>query len=260
MRIAAEIAIEHSISTMWDRHPEPLSLEELAAEVVFSKFYYSRMFRDVTETSPGKFLTAIRLFMAKRHLVETTLSVTDITYRVGYNSLGTFTSRFTRSVGISPTQYRAQAHRGLPPLTVPAAGGGHQTSQVTGRLHIPDDAGPVRVYVGAFSAPALEGYPRSCDVLDGEGRFRLSVPDGVWFIRAAAVAPHDAGCAPRLRLPRLLGNGGAVHARNGRIYRTDVQLREVNAVDLPILLALPELDGPPTAAMAAHHRGAPSPR
>jgi AraC family transcriptional regulator len=250
MRTAAEVAIERSISTMWDRHAEPLTLEELAAEVVLSKFYYSRVFRDVTGTSPGRFLTAIRLFMAKRYLVETVQSVTDITYRIGYNSPGTFTSRFTRSVGIPPTQYRAQAHRGLPPLTVAAAGAGRQMSEVTGRLHVPVDAGPVRVYVGAFSTPAVEGYPQSCDVLDGDGQFRLSVPDGLWFIRAAAVAPHDLRSSPRLRLPRLLGNGGAVHARNGRVFCTEVRLREVTAVDLPILLALPELDGPPCAAAA----------
>lgn len=239
-----EAAIERSIATMWNHHADPLSLEQLAETALYSKFHYSRMFNEMTGTSPGRFLTAIRLFMAKRHLLETAASVTDITYRVGYNSPGTFTSRFTRSVGISPTRYRFLARCGLPPLSLPAARAGHELSTVTGRLHFPADTGPVRVYVGAFNTPIMEGYPRSCDILDESRPFRLDIPNGLWFIRAAAVAMHDGQPGPQVRPPRLIGSGWAIRARGGRLYNTDVQLRTVTQLDLPILLALPELDAP----------------
>jgi AraC family transcriptional regulator len=251
MRIAAEIAIKRSISTMWNDYAEPLSLEQLAEAAFFSKFHYSRIFNEVTGTSPGRFLAAIRLFMAKRHLLETGDSVTDITYRVGYNSLGTFTSRFTRSVGISPTRYRFLARYGLPPLALPASRASHGMSTVTGRLHFPAEVGPVRVYVGAFKTPIMEGHPRSCDVLDESRPFRLEVPDGLWFIRAAAVAMHDDEPGPQIRLPRLIGSGWGVRARGGRVYHTDVQLGPVTRLDLPILLALPELDGARPAPQVA---------
>lgn len=117
--MATEVAIERSIKAMWNHHADPLSLGQLAETAFYSKFHYSRMFNEATGTSPGRFLAAIRLFMAKRHLLETAASVSDITYRVGYNSLGTFTSRFTRSVGIAPTRYRFLARCGMPPLTLP---------------------------------------------------------------------------------------------------------------------------------------------
>jgi AraC family transcriptional regulator len=252
MQIAAEVAIERTISIMWNRHAEPLSLEELADAAIFSKFYYSRIFRDVTGTSPGRFLSAIRLFMAKRHLLETASSVTDISYRVGYNSLGTFTSRFTRSVGISPAKYRFLARCGLPPLSMPDVRTDQKMSTVTGRLNIPDTAGRVRVYVGAFNTPIVEGHPQSCDILDDSGRFHLNVPDGLWFIRAAAVATHsyDAEPGPKIRIPRLIGAGWPVKVRGGRAYTSDVQLHSVTPFDLPILLAIPELDGPRTAELA----------
>lgn len=245
---------------MWDRHAEPLSLEELASAAIFSKFYYSRIFRDLTGTSPGRFLSAVRLFMAKRHLQETASSVTDISYRVGYNSLGTFTSRFTRSVGIPPAQYRVLARRGLPPLTGFGAvrTEGQQVSTLTGRVRIPDDAGRVRVYVGAFNSPLVEGFPQACDILDGSGRFHLSVPDGQWFVRVAAVDKDDADPGPKM--PKLLGSGWSVKARAGRVYSSDVKLHSIRPFDLPILLALPELDGPgrrhdrPLPSMAAGHR------
>ncbi|MFF7457935.1 helix-turn-helix transcriptional regulator [Kitasatospora sp. NPDC008115] len=228
---------------MWQHYADPLSLEQLAGTASYSKFHYTRIFNQLTGTSPGRFLTAIRLFMAKRHLLETQASVTDITFRVGYNSLGTFTSRFTRSVGVSPTRYRSLAQDDdLPPLTLPAAGTRHGLSTVTGRLWFPSDVGPVRVYVGAFNTPIVEGYPQACDILDEPRPFRLDVPDGLWFIRATAVAMDDDCPVPHIRPPRLVGSGWAVRARGGRAYSTDVQLREVTQLDLPILLALPELD------------------
>jgi AraC family transcriptional regulator len=253
MQIAAEAAIERTIDIMWNRHAEPLSLEELAEAAIFSKFYYSRIFRDLTGTSPGRFLSAVRLFMAKRHLQETASSVTDISYRVGYNSLGTFTSRFTRSVGISPAKYRFLARCGLPPLTLPTAvcSDDQKTSTLTGRLHLPDDAGRVRVYVGAFNTPIVEGLPQACDILEGSGPFHLAVPDGLWFVRVAAVDIHDDDTGPTVRMPRLLGSGWSVKARGGRVYSSDVQLHTVTPFDLPILLALPELDGPRTPAPLA---------
>jgi len=253
MQIAAEAAIERTIDIMWNRHAEPLSLEELADAAIFSKFYYSRIFRDLTGTSPGRFLSAVRLFMAKRHLQETASSVTDISYRVGYNSLGTFTSRFTRSVGISPAKYRFLARCGLPPLSLPAAArtDGQKMSTLTGRLHIPDSADRVRVYVGAFNTPIVEGLPQACDILEGSGPFHLAVPDGLWFVRVAAVAVNDAGPGPTVRMPRLLGSGWPVKARGGRVYSADVHLHAVTPFDLPILLALPELDGPRTPAPMA---------
>ncbi|MFE4515801.1 helix-turn-helix transcriptional regulator [Kitasatospora sp. NPDC056783] len=239
---------------MWQNYADPLSLEQLAETASYSKFHYSRMFNELTGTSPGRFLTAIRLFMAKRHLLETPASVTDITYRVGYNSLGTFTSRFTRSVGVSPTRYRSLAQdNDLPPLTPPAARTGHGLSTVTGQLYFPTDVGPVRVYVGAFNTPIVEGYPQACDILDEARPFRLDVPDGLWFIRAAAVSTADDRPRARILPPRLVGTGWAVRARGGRSYSTDVQLHEVTQLDLPILLALPELDGALRGPLAAAH-------
>jgi AraC-like DNA-binding protein len=245
--MAAEIAIKKSISIMWNRYHDPLTLEELASVAIFSKFYYSRVFREITGISPGRFLSAIRLYMAKRHLLETPSSVTDISYRVGYNSLGTFTSRFTRSVGVSPAKYRVLADCGLPPITSFSMTCPDQpASLLTGRIRIPRielDA-PLRVYVGAFNTPIVEGVPQSCDVLDDAGTFRLSVPDGIWFVRAAAVAMHDGeDPVPRIRSPRLIGAAWPVKVVCGRAYTSDLQMRPLGPFDMPILLALPELDG-----------------
>lgn len=237
-------AVERAIATMWDRFDEPLLLEDLADAAILSKFYFSRVFRDLTGTSPGRFLTAIRICQAKGLLLETSLTVTDISYRVGYNSLGTFTSRFTRSVSISPARFRALSHAGipvLPRLSAPASG--PDLGTVEGSVSVPETDLPTRIYVGAFKDPIVQGIPRSCDILDSPGRYRLdAVPDGLWFIKVAVVPVCDPGPFRRGRQPLFIGTSQVVTVRAGRVIEVDIATRAGCVFDLPILLALPELD------------------
>src|SRR6266545_1373534 len=109
MEEAAERAVLRAIGAMRERLGEQLTVDDLARAAMFSKFHFSRMFQRVTGVSPGRFLSALRLQKAKHLLVSTTMSVADISVHVGYNSVGTFSSRFSRSVGMSPTTYRRRA-------------------------------------------------------------------------------------------------------------------------------------------------------
>lgn len=239
-----QTAVERAIDTMWNRYHEPLSLADMADTAILSKFYFSRVFRTLTGTSPGRFLTAIRLTKAKQLLLETSLSVTEISYMVGYNSLGTFTSRFTRSVGVPPARYRALSHAGIVSLSSfsgPARG--TQAGSVAGWVDVPETRMPVRVYVGAFRDPIAQGVPVACDVRDGAGAYRLqAMPEGQFYLRAAVVAVDDLDPNPSKRRPLFVGaaDGASVHA--GRTAEADISTRSVCALDLPILLALPELD------------------
>src|SRR5688572_1243423 len=94
---------------MRDNLGEPLTVDDLARSAMFSKFHFTRIFQRVTGVSPGRFLSGLRLQRAKELLVSTSLSVADISVLVGYNSVGTFSSRFTRSVGMPPSRYRRRA-------------------------------------------------------------------------------------------------------------------------------------------------------
>ncbi|MFF4214495.1 helix-turn-helix transcriptional regulator [Streptomyces sp. NPDC001796] len=228
---------------MWNRYSEPLTLDDIADSAILSKFYFSRTFRAITGTSPGRFLAAIRLFRAKNLLLETTQNVTDIAYTVGYNSLGTFTSRFTRSVGTSPGRYRLLSQDGLHTLGGrPPHGDGHGT--VTGSIRMPETDEPVRVYVGAFSSPLVEGFPVACDILDRSGRYTLKhVPSGTWYVRAAAVGVRDIDPRPWLRKPLFLGKTDRLVVRSDTMLDGHhIGMRPVALVDTPVLLALPELD------------------
>lgn len=237
-------AVERTIDTMWRRYHEPLSLSDMADTAILSKFYFSRVFRSLTGTSPGRFLTAIRLAKAKRLLLETSLSVTEISYMVGYNSLGTFTSRFTRSVGVSPARYRAMSNEGVMELAAPPApSSSRPAGAVSGWISVPEEAPPVRIYIGAFKDPIAQGLPSACDVRDGSGPYRLdAVPEGRTFIRAAVVAVRDLDPSPWKRKPLYVGSAESESIRGGRTLELDIQTRPACMLDLPILLALPELD------------------
>ena len=96
MEESTKQAVDRAISTMRENLGEQLTVDDMARAAMFSKFHFTRIFQRVTGVSPGRFLSALRLQRAKQLLVSTSLNVADISLRVGYNSVGTFSSRFTR--------------------------------------------------------------------------------------------------------------------------------------------------------------------
>ena len=79
-----------------------------------STFHFNRVFHQITGLPPAKFISAMRLDEAKRLLLNTNQSITDICFEVGYNSLSTFTRRFTQRVGLGPREFRYLAERITP--------------------------------------------------------------------------------------------------------------------------------------------------
>jgi AraC-like DNA-binding protein len=102
---------------LMDRHfAEPLDLDRLAAESGFSKFHFTRSFKDAYGETPAQYLTRRRVERAKDLLRHANLTVTEICMLVGFSSLGSFSSRFTQLVGMSPSAYqRRQAEQDGPP-------------------------------------------------------------------------------------------------------------------------------------------------
>lgn len=99
-------AVDRAKQTMESHYGDELTVEELARSALFSRFHFSRMFQQVTGVSPGRYLSSLRLEEAKRLLRTTDMKIIDITYNVGYSSVGTFSSRFSKDVGMSPSEYR----------------------------------------------------------------------------------------------------------------------------------------------------------
>jgi len=95
---------------------EPLDLEQLAAQAGFSKFHFARAFKDAYGETPANYLSRRRVERAKDLLRSANLTVTEVCMLVGFSSLGSFSSRFSEMVGMSPSAFqKASSARGGPP-------------------------------------------------------------------------------------------------------------------------------------------------
>ncbi len=100
-------SVTRAVQYMAAHLAEPQRLSDIAQAALLSPFHFHRVFRHVTSTTPARFLTALRMAEARRLLLNSRLSVTEICITVGYSSLGTFISQFTRFTGRSPRRFRA---------------------------------------------------------------------------------------------------------------------------------------------------------
>jgi AraC-like DNA-binding protein len=100
------------------QYAEPLDLAQLARRAGCSPYHFLRSFAAAYGRTPGRYLTHRRVERAKELLRTANLTVTEICFLVGFSSLGSFSARFSKIVGRSPSAYRAQAVRagGRPPV------------------------------------------------------------------------------------------------------------------------------------------------
>jgi AraC-like DNA-binding protein len=90
------------------RYTEPLDVDDLAQAAGLSRAHFSRQFRRAFGESPHAYLLTRRLERAAALLRSTDRSIADICFSVGLQSVGSFTTSFTRTFGTSPTAYRAR--------------------------------------------------------------------------------------------------------------------------------------------------------
>ena len=98
-------------------YAQPLDVEALARGAHMSAGHLSREFRAAYGESPYSYLMTRRIERAMTLLRRGDLSVTDVCFAVGCSSLGTFSTRFSELVGMSPSAYRlleASATAGMP--------------------------------------------------------------------------------------------------------------------------------------------------
>jgi AraC family transcriptional regulator len=236
-------AVDRAVDCIWERYSDPLSLADVAQSAMLSRFHFARIFKEHIGVSPGQFLAAVRIYQAKRMLLMTSMSVAGVSSAVGYGSLGSFTSHFTDSVGISPSRFRrasygdalhadALRNNALSPVPEGAA---------MGTVRLPEEYAGARVYLGVFDTPILQRRPLSAAMLDVTSQRSHSywlpkIPAGRWFLHAVAVADTDEP-EPWTQRHMLVGGASQVGPTLGAIT-----LRPRGRADLPALLALPDLE------------------
>ena len=89
------------------RYAEPLGVDDLARAAGLSRAHFSREFRRAFGEPPHVYLLTRRLERAAALLRTTDRSVASICFAVGLQSVGSFTTSFHRTYGLTPTAYRA---------------------------------------------------------------------------------------------------------------------------------------------------------
>ncbi len=252
-------AVKQAILAMYQRFDEPLSLQDMANVAALSPHHFNRIFRQIAGITPCQFLCAIRLKAAMHLLLTTPLSVTDVCFEVGYNSLGTFTTRFTQLIGVPPTQLRDIVHHALPMLELLAGQREHLTRAtaaeggIRGRVIAPESSSGW-IFVGLFPTAMPQGYPLGCTLLSAPGSYRINplvnpLPNGCYHLFAAAFPPSADPLSYLLPDPASLKVGvsqsplrvGSNRAQGAPDGHLDIVLRAVKLTDPPILPALPLL-------------------
>lgn len=93
-------------------YAQPLDVPAMARTALMSPAHFSRKFRAAYGEAPYSYLMTRRIERAKALFRQGT-SVSDACVEVGCTSLGSFSSRFTEIVGVTPSKYRARDHRDL---------------------------------------------------------------------------------------------------------------------------------------------------
>lgn len=87
----------------------PLSLDQISSHACLSRYHFLRLFRQAFNKTPHQYLVERRIEKAKELLSSKDLRVTDVCFEVGFQSLGSFSSLFRKSVGHPPITYRERS-------------------------------------------------------------------------------------------------------------------------------------------------------
>ncbi len=238
--------VERLVAELRSDLTRPVSLGEMGEIAAMSPFHLNRVVRELTGLPPVALHGAFRLEEAKRLLLTTDASVTDACFAVGFSSLGSFSSRFSAEVGVTPSDFKRS----------PSVVDGHADQlndliAFSSALRAPEHGvkGEVighglpdgLIFVGVFPSGIARGYPVSGAVLHRPGPFVVAnVPDGRWNFLVA--------CIPTARssidwvLPdseARIGSAEGIAVHGGRTPGPVlVHLRRRRPIDPPVLLSL----------------------
>lgn len=96
-----------------------ITIPSISRKAALSPYHFIRLFCRRYKQTPHQYLIQRRIDRAKELLRSSELSVTDICFQIGFESLGSFSTRFRNSTGLSPSEYRKNAAKQTQPAYIP---------------------------------------------------------------------------------------------------------------------------------------------
>ena len=91
-----------------NHYAEDLNLEDIADSIGFSKYHFSRLFKQYTNFTFCDYLCYRRIKAAEALLVQPELSITEVALQAGFPSISTFNRLFKQEKNCTPSEYRAK--------------------------------------------------------------------------------------------------------------------------------------------------------
>lgn len=237
-------AAKQAIQYMKMHLDHDLTSEQLAAHVGYSHYHFTRVFKRVTGISPRHYLSALRIEAGKHHLLRETSLLVKILHSIGFQSAGSFNSRFKQQVGISPQKFRTTSkqlfhhmneweHKQLAPSADVEAPS--RLSRLTCQIITPPSFRGM-IFVGLFPRPIPDQRPIRGTAINqnSHGCTFTNIPPGMYYVMAAGIAwsihPRDY----------FLLN----QALRG-IHEDPVQIEQETKLDITITLREPLPQDPP---------------
>lgn len=220
-----------------------VTLDEWADYASVSKYRLTTLFKLLTGIPPITFHNAEKIEIAKRLLVFESMSVTDVCFEIGFESMGSFVAKFSNSVGIPPGRYSremqntkfVQIFSALVKNSLSRQAGSDQKLKV--HLKRPPEAGSSLLIAALFDRPFPSGYPLAWRCISPfANTFSLAVPQIGYCLLASLPRFPDLSELVNF-CPVLVGRTRI----EPDVDATSVQLRTPTLFDPPVTLAVPAL-------------------
>lgn len=248
-----DILVDHThmverVVTAMRSETELLKLDDYAEIAGLSPFYFNRIFRSIVGVPPGEFAASLRFERAKNLLLTTSASITDICFEIGYNSLGTFSTRFRNLVGVSPAAFRdmpdivadldfSQSVFRLDPRL------SHAVGCIEGTMTFPQDQS-ASIFIGIYPGRIAVSSPVVGRMLTEPGPFELTnVPYGTWVVMSAALPTVNDPIRHLLPMGQLLVAASAPFDLfpGDEVKQVHLTYGRPNPLQPPVVIALPTL-------------------
>lgn len=241
-----ESIVEQAIDYMKQHLDRELTTEEIARVVGYSESHFIRLFKEVTGISPRSFLSALRIEEGKKKLLQPNDSLLKVVLSLGFLSIGSFSSRFKQTVGVSPVKFRKTSEKLAKNLMEEQELNNYEedtVSTISCRVHYPESFKGV-IFVGVFPRPIPDQRPlKGTAFKNGRQECSFSdIPPGDYYILAAGI-PWSMNPKTYFLLENSLRGKteDPIHIESETKRSVDVVLREPLPYDPPILVNLPML-------------------
>jgi len=100
-----EASIRRALALVEERLETPLRVSEIAEECGYSENYFRLFFKKNVGTSPNSYINQRKISRAKKMMLCSDLNITQISERLGYQSIHYFSRLFKKMTGLTPTEY-----------------------------------------------------------------------------------------------------------------------------------------------------------